>query len=269
MPADYQTTAHSLAVSPTRSRSSPSPPPPWTIERQQSGGGRLSMTRMRRMSSSGGFGGGSGPIHVQAWQLLKTYNELAMRAFNRLTLLQKALFVVATVAVYAAIIVFAIYHSAIFDWLTALATSWRAMPAGWLIVFALIFVSSFPPMIGYSTFVTIAGFVYGFPHGWFIALGAVPLGSFCAFIASRTVLSRWVDRLVGRDPRFRALGQVLRRDGIWYLTGIRFCPLPYSLSNGFLATIPSITPASFTLATALSTYVLVLVPLPPPCGLIG
>jgi uncharacterized membrane protein YdjX (TVP38/TMEM64 family) len=61
--------------------------------------------------------------------------------------------------------------------------------------------------------------------------------------------------MVGRDHRFIALGQVLRQEGIWYLTAIRFCPLPFSLSNGFLATIPSITPLSFTLSTALSRYV--------------
>lgn len=34
---------------------------------------------------------------------------------------------------------------------------------------------------------------------------------------------------------------------------VRFCPLPYSLSNGFLATVPVITPASFALATAFAS----------------
>lgn len=34
---------------------------------------------------------------------------------------------------------------------------------------------------------------------------------------------------------------------------VRFCPLPYSLSNGFLATVPSIAPASFALATAFAS----------------
>lgn len=67
------------------------------------------------------------------------------------------------------------------------------------------------------------------------------------------MLGPYVNRLVGGDKRFVALGQVLRRDGIVVLTMIRFCPLPYSLSNGFLATIPSIDVASFALGTALST----------------
>ncbi|KAF7544201.1 hypothetical protein G7Z17_g10156 [Cylindrodendrum hubeiense] len=72
-------------------------------------------------------------------------------------------------------------------------------------------------------------------------------------MASRTILSGYVDRMVGKDHRFVALSQVLRQEGIWYLTAIRFCPLPFSLSNGFLATIPSVTPLAFTLSTALSS----------------
>jgi uncharacterized membrane protein YdjX (TVP38/TMEM64 family) len=60
---------------------------------------------------------------------------------------------------------------------------------------------------------------------------------------------------VGRDRRFIALGQVLRRDGVGMLVMIRLCPLPYSLSNGFLAMVGSVQPAGFALATAGATYV--------------
>lgn len=102
---------------------------------------------------------------------------------------------------------------------------------------------------------SLAGFVYGFPLGWPIAAAATVCGSSAAFLASRGVLGGYVNSLVGRDKRFVALGQVLRRDGVGVLTMIRFCPLPYSLSNGFLATIPSVGLGSFALGTALSTYV--------------
>ena len=183
---------------------------------------------------------------------LEAFNAQVMRTFWRLTPLQRAAAVVAVVAGYALIILAWVYSHRFFGWLSDVSASWRELPGGWLIVFALVFVSGFPPMIGYSTANTIAGFVYGFPWGWPIVAVACVAGSLCAFFASRTVLSRYVDRMVGKDPRFVALGQVLKRDGIWYLTGIRFSPLPFSMSNGFLATIPSITPSSFALATALS-----------------
>ncbi|KAI0176303.1 hypothetical protein GGR52DRAFT_540349, partial [Hypoxylon sp. FL1284] len=114
-------------------------------------------------------------------------------------------------------------------------------------------VTAFPPMIGYSTAVTVCGFVYDFPDGWPIAAGATVAGSTAAFLTSRTVFSRYVHAVVGADRRFVALGQVLRRDGLLVLAAVRFCPLPFSLSNGFLSTIPSVTPARFALATALAS----------------
>jgi uncharacterized membrane protein YdjX (TVP38/TMEM64 family) len=172
-----------------------------------------------------------------------------------MTPLQRVLAGLAILALYALIILGFVFSRRLFDWLATVSASWRALPGGWLIVFALVFVTAFPPVIGYSTATTISGFVYGFPGGWPIVAAACTAGSLAAFIASRTVLSRAVDRMVGHDKRFIALGHVLRRDGIWYLTGIRFCPLPFSLSNGFLATIPSISPLAFTISTALSRYV--------------
>ncbi|ATY63777.1 TLG2-vesicle of 38 kDa [Cordyceps militaris] len=146
-----------------------------------------------------------------------------------------------------------LYTHAFFAWLGPVADKWRRLPAGWLINFAMVFVTSFPPVIGYATATTVAGFVWGFPWGWPVAAAACTLGSLCAFVASRTVLGGFVERMVGKDPRFMALAQVMRKEGILYLTAIRFCPLPFSLSNGFLATIPSITPLAFTVSTALSS----------------
>lgn len=262
MPADYRSTAEGLAVSPSRQDSSPSPP--WsrrlsTSENNNhtSSNHRLSGTRIRLStagaSSSSSPNGSSESLYRRTVARLEAVNAQAMRTFWRLTPLQRALAAVAVVVGYAFIILAWVYSHKFFGWLSGVSASWRELPGGWLIVFALVFVSAFPPMIGYSTANTIAGFVFGFPLGWPIVAVACVAGSLCAFLASRTVLSRYVDRMVGKDPRFVALGQVLRRDGIWYLTGIRFSPLPFSLSNGFLATIPSITPASFALSTALST----------------
>lgn len=67
------------------------------------------------------------------------------------------------------------------------------------------------------------------------------------------MLKGYVHNLVGKDKRFVALGQVLKKDGVVVLAMIRLCPLPYSLSNGFLATVGSISPVTFAGATALTT----------------
>ncbi|VUC28394.1 unnamed protein product [Clonostachys rosea] len=243
MPADYESTAQGLAVSP--SRSSESPPPGWS--RLQS-----SSTSHRRMRSFD-LPAANKPWYSEIWKALKIFNTQIKRIYCQMTVLQRFLAAIAIVAVYALLVVGWIYSHSLFDWLHGVSTSWRALPGGWLIVFALIFISSFPPMIGYSTINTMSGFVYGFPHGWPIVAVGCTLGSLCAFIASRTIFSGYIDRTVGKDPKFIALSQVLKRDGLLYLTGIRFCPLPFSLSNGFLATIPSISPIAFAISTALST----------------
>ncbi|KAI1118735.1 hypothetical protein F5Y14DRAFT_178265 [Nemania sp. NC0429] len=170
-----------------------------------------------------------------------------------MTPLQRALAGAGGLAVLTLVVVFLVFSHRIFAALHPVAESWREIPGGWVILFLLSAFTAFPPMIGYSTTVTIAGFVFGFPAGWPIIAGATVAGSTASFLASRTVFSAYVHRLVGEDRRFVALGQVLRHDGLPVLVAIRFCPLPFSLSNGFLATIPSISPGAFALATALST----------------
>ncbi|KEY67636.1 hypothetical protein S7711_07833 [Stachybotrys chartarum IBT 7711] len=241
MPADYHSAAQALAVSPSRTSSSP---PPWSRRHSESTARRLegpprrasARTTVRRLVAAA-----------------SALNQQVIGAYMRLSPLQRLAAVVASVVVWTLIILVIVYSHAFFSWLAPVAKTWRENPFGWLVIFGLIFVMSFPPVIGYSTVNTIAGFVYGFPLGWPIIASACVVGSFAAFMASRTVLSSYVDRMVGHDHRFRALGQVLRKEGILYLTAIRLCPLPFSLSNGFLATIPTITPAAFALSTALST----------------
>ncbi|KAI0889943.1 uncharacterized protein GGS22DRAFT_149565 [Annulohypoxylon maeteangense] len=176
-----------------------------------------------------------------------------LKLFYTLTPLQRVLAVLALLAVNVLLILGMVYSHRIFKALGPVAQSWRALPGGWVIVFLMTCLSAFPPMIGYSTCVTIAGFVYGFPGGWPIVAGATVVGSLAAFVTSRTVFSGYVHSLVGADKRFVALGQVLRRDGLLVLAAIRFCPLPFSLSNGFLATISTISPLRFALATAMAT----------------
>jgi hypothetical protein len=58
-----------------------------------------------------------------------------------------------------------VFSETIFDFLAGFAKSWRSVPGGFLILWVLTFIVSFPPLLGYSSCVTLAGFVYGFPNG--------------------------------------------------------------------------------------------------------
>jgi uncharacterized membrane protein YdjX (TVP38/TMEM64 family) len=119
------------------------------------------------------------------------------------------------------------------------------------------FFVSFPPMIGYSTCVTIGGFVFGM-KGWFILASATIVGSTASFLVSRTVLKRFVTNMAAKNQQFAALSLVLKHDGLKLLCMIRLCPLPYSFSNGAISTIPTVTWSNFMLATALASPKLLL-----------
>ncbi|KAF2118457.1 hypothetical protein BDV96DRAFT_488735 [Lophiotrema nucula] len=173
-------------------------------------------------------------------------------AFNdRLSPVQRVLLTIGGLAIFVLSILFLVYNERIFQSLLPFAKKWRDVTAGWLILWALIFTVSFPPLIGYSSLLTISGFVYGFPNGWFIAASATVIGSTASFILSRSVLKSYVHRLVANDKRFAAIALTLKHDGLKLLIMFRLCPLPYSLSNGAVATFPTVSWQSFGLATAI------------------
>ncbi|KAL0938933.1 tlg2-vesicle protein of 38 kda [Colletotrichum truncatum] len=252
MPADYESAARALSLSPNPS--SPSNDrsdirPPWSSTRSNS---RLS-----------GAPFGRGHASSRRTTVLSGVNRTirsAYQAGNRLwgmylalPLVQRIVVAVVLLIVNVLGLLFLIYSHAIFKWLAPVSQKWRALPGGWLIIWCFTFLTAFPPMIGYSTAISVSGFVYGFPLGYPIVATATVAGSLTAFYTSRGIFSGYVHRLVGQDHRFIALGQVLRKDGLKMLTAVRFCPLPYSLSNGFLSTIPSIKPWAFAVSTALAS----------------
>ena len=191
-------------------------------------------------------------------KLLATGQKLARRAWR--SYLALPLFphrVGVTVALgllgTLALVILLYSHTIFTTVLPSVAHKWRGSPLGWVTLFLLTSATAFPPIIGYSTCVTASGFIYGFPGGWPLAALATIVGSAGSFVVSRGVAAGYVQRLVGGDARFVALGQVLRRDGIGVLVMVRLCPLPYSLSNGFLATVGRVGVGRFVVATGLAT----------------
>ncbi|KAI9894683.1 MAG: Tlg2-vesicle protein [Vezdaea aestivalis] len=244
MPADYLSTARalSLPVSPLESPVSTRRPisPPWR---------RRSRSDVSRPKSRG-F---TTTLRDDALATYAKIQKQSLRLLKKLSWWQKILLGIVIAATAVLGILSIVYNERILISLEPVAEKWRNLKAGWLIMWALIFCCGFPPIIGYSTSVTIAGFVYGFPNGWFIAATATVVGSFCSFLVSKTILAGYVKRLVANDQRFAALSLMLKHDGIKILCMIRLCPLPYSLSNGAIATFPTVNPFAFAAATAVAT----------------
>ena len=181
------------------------------------------------------------------------FQRRVLTIYNRLSVLQRVLAAIILVVLGISGLLFLIFNEKIFGWLEPLAEKWKHTTGGWVILWAITFVAAFPPLIGYSTCATTAGFIYGVGEGWLILASATVAGSFCSFLVSRTILRRYVERMVAKDTRFAALALVLKHEGLKLLVMIRFCPLPYSFSNGALSTIPTVDARMYALATAIIT----------------
>ena len=181
------------------------------------------------------------------------YYRRFMQLWNKLTSVQKILLVLGIIAFDTFFILFLVFNEKIFSALQPFAEKWKDTSGGWIILWIVTFITAFPPMIGYSTCGTTAGFVYGAWEGWLILATATIAGSTCSFIVSRTVLRSYVEKMVAHDKRFAALTLTLKQDGLKLLCMIRLCPLPYSLSNGAMSTFPTVQAQTYALATAIIT----------------
>ncbi|KAL2005618.1 hypothetical protein VTN00DRAFT_10111 [Thermoascus crustaceus] len=168
-----------------------------------------------------------------------------------MTLLQKAGAILAALAAIALGLAFLFFTGKVFIWLRPLAEKWENSKLAAFILWMCVFGVSFPPLVGWSTFGTVAGFLFGIWKGWLIYASATVIGSTCSFIVSRTILSRFVRRLMENDKRFAALALTLKYDGLKLLCMIRLCPLPYSICNGAVSTFPTVHPLMYGLATAI------------------
>jgi uncharacterized membrane protein YdjX (TVP38/TMEM64 family) len=217
--------------------------PPWNRPRRQSSGAR-SPAFANYTSTT---------FRDNLINKTERFTRRILSTVEKMTLLQRIL-VGAGIAIMATLgILFLVFNEKIFGALEPLAEKWKDTTGGWTILWAITFVAAFPPMIGYSTCATTAGFVYGVWEGWLILATATVAGSTCSFLASRTVLRKFVERWVANDKRFAALTLTLKTDGLKLLCMIRLCPLPYSISNGAMSMFPTVHPAMYALATTMIT----------------
>ena len=154
MPADYNSTARALAlpVSPPDSPTLLHQQPRWS---RRAPSNTLSHSQSPSVQQESGLGG----------RLLRRTDRLGRDFQKRFTPFQLALLTVAGLAAFTTAILFVIYQQRFFSWLEPRAVKWKNLKGGWCILWAMTFITAFPPVIGYSTCFTLAGFVYGLAEG--------------------------------------------------------------------------------------------------------
>lgn len=145
MPADYESTARALAVSTSPDLSS-SPDnddeqPLWG--RRNSRPGQAASTRDQLMNKA------------------KAFYRQANDRWERMTFWQKVCFYAASFASAALGIGFLVLTGKVFGWLGPVAERWEKSPLVAFVLWLCVFFVSFPPLVGWSTFGTVSGFIFG------------------------------------------------------------------------------------------------------------
>lgn len=159
MPADYDSTARALALP-------ASPPRSPTMNHQAS---RAAWSRRQSSQSHSGnrspFNHGESTLRNKVLDSAERVQRHVYRTVKKLTPGQRILAGAAIVVGLVTGILFLVFNERIFQWLQPFAVRAKNTKGGWLILWSITFATAFPPLIGYSTSVTIAGFVYGLTEG--------------------------------------------------------------------------------------------------------
>ncbi|KAM3584128.1 Tlg2-vesicle protein [Umbelopsis sp. WA50703] len=110
--------------------------------------------------------------------------------------------------------IFWTFKRQIFEGLESLSHAVDGMGAGgYALIGSLIFLSAFPPMIGYGTYQTLSGFTFGFLRGFPLSYFGALAGSVTCFYLSRRFLKNRVLRLVAKYPKLEAVVHAVEKKG--------------------------------------------------------
>ncbi|CDO68714.1 hypothetical protein BN946_scf184652.g41 [Trametes cinnabarina] len=122
-------------------------------------------------------------------------------------------------------------------------------PFGWLILFLVFFIISFPPCVGHTTLITLCGYAYGM-KGFPIAAAGSLFGSAFTFVVLRLLFNRRLRRWSESNEKWQALETVIATKGLPLIVLIRASPFPpWVYSNTLFASIQSVALWQFFLAT--------------------
>ncbi|KAI9497871.1 snare associated Golgi protein-domain-containing protein [Zychaea mexicana] len=123
--------------------------------------------------------------------------------------------------------------------------------SGYILLGFLIFLSGFPPMVGYGLYLTLSGFTFGFAAGFPLSYFSALAGAVACFVVSRLWLKDRVQRFMLRHPNLHAVVRAVEKSGFKMFLLIRLSPYPFNILN-VLFSATDISLRDFTLGTAIS-----------------
>ncbi|RUP49972.1 hypothetical protein BC936DRAFT_140819 [Jimgerdemannia flammicorona] len=130
------------------------------------------------------------------------------------------------------------FRKDIFVGLENLAMVVRGMGVGgYLLISFLIFLSAFPPMVGYGTFQTLAGFTFGFGAGVAVGFFSALTGGVTCFVLCRMWFKKYVRKIMAKNESLEAVVKAVERKG---LKNVLFSATDIPLLRFFLGTALSL-----------------------------
>lgn len=137
----------------------------------------------------------------------------------------------------------------LYNWSQAL----RQLRFGWLLLLSIIALTSFPPLVGWSTSISVCGFAYGL-QGWFLAVAGALIGAALSFVVMRIVFRKRIRSWSQKNRKWVALESVIRARGLPLIILIRLSPFPPWVYNNLLfASIETVSFFQFMIATVVYT----------------
>lgn len=152
----------------------------------------------------------------------------------------------------------ALYRAELFQALDDMST--QLQQEGWYgkaVIFMCIFITTFPPLPLYSTFIVLSGYTFGARDGFIISYTASLVGAVVVYGVSFRFMREYLSSTVCRNAWMkRILRSIERKPRLLFL--IRLAPYPYNLLNALLAASPSLTFRTYCTCTALSLFKLII-----------
>ncbi|PWN45890.1 hypothetical protein IE81DRAFT_296915 [Ceraceosorus guamensis] len=130
-----------------------------------------------------------------------------------------------------------IYHRQIVDWLTPISKKVKSVSWGWVIVVAILFVISFPPLFGHEIIGVLCGVVYGLWLGFGILSLGTLLGEIGNFYAFKLCLKRTAEKYERKSINYACMAHITREGGFLVILLARLSALPGHISTAVFATI--------------------------------
>ncbi|PVH95904.1 hypothetical protein DM02DRAFT_570404 [Periconia macrospinosa] len=135
-----------------------------------------------------------------------------------------------------ATILLAVYQDRVVDKLRPFSDRVRDIPAGWLIWVAVLFIVSFPPLIGDEIVEILCGIIYGLWFGFGIVALGTYLGQIGNWFAFKYLLRRKAAKLERTDLNYGAMARMVRDSGLGLLIIIRISAIPPHISTAVFST---------------------------------